>query len=126
MAVDPDKEAHDGDVEFLTLSTVHSAKGLEWGRVFVIGLVDGIFPSWRSVIDDGGGDIEEEQRLFYVAATRAKDELFLSVYNKSGSGGPAFSPLCRFLEPENVKKTVEERAVPLAFTQTATRQRWGR
>jgi DNA helicase-2/ATP-dependent DNA helicase PcrA len=126
VAVDPDKEAHDGDIEFLTLSTVHSAKGLEWGRVFVIGLVDGIFPSWRSVIDDGGGDIEEERRLFYVAATRAKDELFLSLYNKSGSGGTTFSPLCRFLEPENVKKTVEERAVPLAFTHTATRQRWGR
>lgn len=116
VAVDAGKDAHDTDLEFLTLSTVHSAKGLEWGRVFLIGLLDGVFPSGKSMLDDAGGDVEEEKRLFYVAVTRAKDELFLSVYNKSGSGRNSSSALSRFLEPENVKKTVEDRTVRAAFT----------
>ena len=51
VSVDPDKDDKHDDLEFLTLSTVHSAKGLEWGRVFLIGLVDGVFPSSRSVVD---------------------------------------------------------------------------
>jgi DNA helicase-2/ATP-dependent DNA helicase PcrA len=114
VAVDADKDAHDTDLEFLTLSTVHSAKGLEWGKVFLIGLLDGVFPSGKSMLDDAGGDIEEEKRLFYVAVTRAKDELFLSLYHKSGSGRSSSSAVSRFLEPENVKKTVEERMVRAA------------
>jgi DNA helicase-2/ATP-dependent DNA helicase PcrA len=110
VAVDPDRDSKDGDVEFLTLSTVHSAKGLEWGRVFLIGLIDGVFPSGRSLIDADDGDIEEEKkRFFYVAVTRAKDELFLSFANKSGSTERSISRPCRFLESENVKKTLEER-----------------
>lgn len=63
VSVDPDKEGPD-DSEYVTLSTVHSAKGLEWGRVFLIGLVEGIFPSSRSIIETDASDIEEEQRLF--------------------------------------------------------------
>ena len=114
VAVDPDKDVHDTDLEFLTLSTVHSAKGLEWGTVFLIGLLDGVFPSGKSMLDDAGGDIEEEKRLFYVAVTRAKDQLFLSLYNKSGSSGNSLSALSRFLEPENVKRTVDERTVRAA------------
>jgi DNA helicase-2/ATP-dependent DNA helicase PcrA len=61
----------------LILSTVHSAKGLEWDSVFVINLVDGHFPSSYSFYRDDG--IEEERRLFYVAATRAKRHLYLIV-----------------------------------------------
>jgi len=59
----------------LVLSTVHQAKGLEWRAVFVICLVDGKFPDARALREEGGE--EEERRLFYVAATRAKDRLFL-------------------------------------------------
>ncbi len=58
----------------LVLSTVHSAKGLEWDVVFVIGLADGRFPHTAAVVGD---QWEEERRLFYVAATRAKKQLFL-------------------------------------------------
>jgi DNA helicase-2/ATP-dependent DNA helicase PcrA len=61
--------------EAIVLSTIHRAKGLEWSRVFIIGLTDGGFPSAKSI-----GDIEkeeEERRVFYVAVTRAKDELYL-------------------------------------------------
>ncbi len=65
----------DEDGETIVLSTVHRAKGLEWSRVFIIGLSDGSFPSAKSM-----GDLEkeeEERRVFYVAITRAKDELYL-------------------------------------------------
>ncbi|TMA37705.1 MAG: ATP-dependent helicase [Deltaproteobacteria bacterium] len=60
----------------LTLSTIHSAKGLEWHTVFVIWLVDGRFPSYLNLHD--GDEVEEERRLLYVAVTRAKDNLYLS------------------------------------------------
>ncbi len=60
----------------IRLSTVHQAKGLEWKAVFVIMLCDGMFPSSRSAETEEG--VEEERRLFYVAVTRAKDELYLT------------------------------------------------
>ncbi len=61
--------------ERLTLSSIHQAKGLEWRVVFLIWAADGRFPSARSLRDDDGE--EEERRLFYVALTRAKDELYV-------------------------------------------------
>jgi DNA helicase-2/ATP-dependent DNA helicase PcrA len=64
------------ETELVTLSSVHQAKGLEWKVVFVIWMSDGMFPSSRSLESDDA--IEEERRLFYVAVTRAKDELYLS------------------------------------------------
>jgi DNA helicase-2/ATP-dependent DNA helicase PcrA len=60
----------------IKLSTIHQAKGLEWKVVFVIMLCDGLFPSGRSSVTDEG--LEEERRLFYVAVTRAEDELYLT------------------------------------------------
>lgn len=68
------------DTESVCLSSVHQAKGLEWRVVFCIWLADGMFPNSR-VIDEAGEDetgLEEERRLFYVAVTRAKDELYLT------------------------------------------------
>ncbi|MCP4847949.1 MAG: UvrD-helicase domain-containing protein [Verrucomicrobiaceae bacterium] len=66
--------------EALTLSSVHQAKGLEWRVVFVIWLTEGMFPNARVIEedDDEQSGLEEERRLFYVAVTRAKDELYLS------------------------------------------------
>jgi len=61
--------------ESIVLSTIHRAKGLEWSRVFVIGLTDGGLPPARAM-DDFDKE-EEERRVFYVALTRAKDELYL-------------------------------------------------
>jgi DNA helicase-2/ATP-dependent DNA helicase PcrA len=61
--------------EAVTLMTVHSAKGLEFPRVFVTGLEDGLFPMMR---DEDDGNVEEERRLFYVAVTRARKELTLT------------------------------------------------
>ncbi|OGQ22221.1 MAG: hypothetical protein A2138_08595 [Deltaproteobacteria bacterium RBG_16_71_12] len=68
--------AADEPDEKVTLSSVHQAKGLEWSRVFLVWLSDGAFPSELALKDAGGED--EERRLFYVAVTRAKDELYLT------------------------------------------------
>ncbi|MHB9009421.1 MAG: 3'-5' exonuclease, partial [Limisphaerales bacterium] len=86
------------DDERLRLSTIHQAKGLEFGVVFVIMLCDGLFPSARS-LDSSEGE-EEERRLFYVAVTRAKNELYLSyplVRVTGASGADIFQQPSRFL-----------------------------
>ncbi|HKG11986.1 MAG TPA: ATP-dependent helicase, partial [Pyrinomonadaceae bacterium] len=83
----------------VTLSTVHSAKGLEWDAVFLIWMTDGWFPSTRSY--DEFEDLEEERRLLYVAATRARRHLYfvhpLNAYR--GSDGDTSPTVSRFLEP---------------------------
>ena len=85
---------------FVTLSTVHSAKGLEWDHVFLIWMTDGWFPSNR--FQDEFDDFEEERRLLYVATTRAKTELSfvypaIDVYRGPETDGTP--TLSRFLEP---------------------------
>lgn len=70
-----DIEEHKNNDDVITLMTVHSAKGLEFENVFIIGLEEGIFPHANSMFDEE--QIEEERRLCYVAITRAKDKLFL-------------------------------------------------
>lgn len=68
--------AAEREVEQLVLSTIHQAKGLEWKAVFVMGLAEGLFPHAKSMENED--ELEEERRLFYVASTRAKDELVLT------------------------------------------------
>ena len=91
-------EAEDQDDERLVLSTIHSAKGLEWHSVFIIWALDGKFPSVYSMTADD--ELEEERRLFYVAITRAKQNLYVSypvnVYDKSS--GMVLSKPSRFLD----------------------------
>jgi DNA helicase-2/ATP-dependent DNA helicase PcrA len=93
---------------FVTLSTVHSAKGLEWDNLFVIWMTDGWFPSNR--FQDEFDDLEEERRLLYVATTRAKQSLHfvypLNVYR--GPDSDSLPALSRFLEP--IPNTVLTRA----------------
>lgn len=69
-------DGDDGSIDKVTLMTVHSAKGLEFDNVFIIGMEDGIFPSSRSL--DSEEDMEEERRLAYVAITRAKRRLYIT------------------------------------------------
>lgn len=66
----------DAPKESLILTTIHQAKGLEWKVVFVIGLADGQFPHYK--VFERPKELEEERRLFYVATTRAEDELYLT------------------------------------------------
>ncbi len=76
--VEAEAEPQSEDDDKLRLSTIHQAKGLEFQVVFVIMLCDGLFPSARSVETGDEDALEEERRLFYVAVTRAKDDLYLT------------------------------------------------
>ncbi|HTY45196.1 MAG TPA: ATP-dependent helicase [Patescibacteria group bacterium] len=103
----------DKDDSSLTLSTIHSAKGLEWHTVFVIYLAEGHLPSYLSLEQEES--IEEERRLFYVAATRAKENLFLlkphidrSSRSYFGEAGSVFTQASRFLEEGDILKRFVE------------------
>jgi DNA helicase-2/ATP-dependent DNA helicase PcrA len=113
-------ETFDRDDERLVLSTIHSAKGLEWQCVFVIWVVDGRFPSAYSFLTDD--ELEEERRLFYVAVTRAKRHLFLTypinVYDKTS--GMLLSKPSRFLD--HVSSDLLD---TLALVEEGGREDWG-
>jgi DNA helicase-2/ATP-dependent DNA helicase PcrA len=94
-----DEQPASKDDERIKLSTIHQAKGLEFDVVFIIMLCDGLFPSSRSLETDAGE--EEERRLFYVAITRARDELYLCyplIRATPGSGGDFMQQPSRFLQ----------------------------
>ena len=76
VALYTEADRDDGSGDKVTLMTIHSAKGLEYDNIFVVGMDDGIFPSSRSF--DSEDDMEEERRLAYVAITRAKKRLYLT------------------------------------------------
>ena len=91
------------DDDYLVLSTIHSAKGGEWSAVYVIHAADGNIPSDMALTDPGG--LEEERRLLYVALTRAKDHLTVTVPQRfyhhrfSGTANHSYALPSRFLEP---------------------------
>ncbi|MBQ9915278.1 MAG: DNA helicase PcrA [Clostridia bacterium] len=91
-----DVDHYEEGVDSVVLMTLHSAKGLEFPKVFLCGLEEGLFPSTRSLTDD---ELEEERRLCYVGITRAKEHLYLShagYRNQYGSGN--YTMPSRFLE----------------------------
>jgi DNA helicase-2/ATP-dependent DNA helicase PcrA len=104
MALDPPSDSVDDVLavdeaeSLLCLSTIHSAKGLEWHSVFIIWVVDGKFPSAYSM--HGDDELEEERRLMYVAVTRAKRNLYLTypinMYDRAS--GMVLSKPSRFLD----------------------------
>lgn len=90
------------DEQPMVLSTIHSAKGLEWKHVFIIQCLDGIIPSGYAIGDEE--QLDEELRLLYVATTRAQDMLYFSYpVIQHGSYGDVFSKPSRFIEPFNEK-----------------------
>ena len=93
-------DRREADDEKVTLSSLHQAKGLEWKVVFVIWLVDGQFPNGRILEADDQDALEEERRLFYVALTRAKDELYLTfpMMNPKSYSGDIICRPSQFLE----------------------------
>jgi DNA helicase-2/ATP-dependent DNA helicase PcrA len=87
------EQQHAPTVEGVTLASLHSAKGLEWDAVFLVGLADGTLPTMYAKTPE---QLEEERRLLYVGVTRARQWLWLS-YGQSRSGGGRARRPCRFL-----------------------------
>jgi len=99
-------EGRKEDEKPVTLSTVHSAKGLEWDTVFIIALMDGSIPVSYALDDEES--IEEERRLLYVAVTRAKTHLLMSMHNEGRQGGmSSFNRLSRFLSDPRVMEKLD-------------------
>lgn len=103
------------DEDYLTLSTIHSAKGLEWESVFVLHAADGNIPS--DMATQSADEIEEERRLFYVALTRAKSHLHVLhpqryyFHGPSKSDHHSYSQRTRFI-PDQILETFEQFTVP--------------
>lgn len=115
IALDPPTESlsqmeeETKETEFVTLSTIHTAKGLEWRAVFLIWALEGRFPSSKAA--DEVDSIEEERRLFYVACTRAKERLYITyptnIYDRES--GFVLSKPSRFIA--NISEELAERYV---------------
>lgn len=111
-----DVTEHKEDEDVVTLMTIHSAKGLEFEVVFLIGMEDGIFPHQNSFCEEGG--LEEERRLCYVGITRAKEKLYISnAKRRILYGKDVMNPPSRFikeidpdlLDVENINMFEEEK-----------------
>ena len=108
------------DEGIVTLMTLHNAKGLEFGIVFIIGLEDGVFPHMRSI---ESGDLEEERRLAYVGITRAKRELYLThARTRMLFGGRDWNLRSRFIDEIPVEFTDRDEDAPTGPAAAAT---WG-
>ncbi len=126
---DVDGGGSDDDDSSVVLSTVHQAKGLEWHTVFILHLLEGFFPSPRA-LDEAGGE-EEERRIFYVAMTRARDELYLSypIIRPGGYGASVVQQPSRFLQelPEHLYETWQLEEEPVeGIDSVASRSKAGR
>jgi len=108
------------DEGIVTLMTLHNAKGLEFGIVFIIGLEDGVFPHMRAI---EAGDLEEERRLAYVGITRAKRELYLThARTRMLFGGRDWNLRSRFIDEVPVEFTDRDEDEPTGPAAAAT---WG-
>jgi DNA helicase II / ATP-dependent DNA helicase PcrA len=96
--LDNEPAGQDAAGDVIRLSTIHQAKGLEWRVVFILWVMEGLFPSQKTIMDDG--DVSEERRLFYVATTRAKDELTMCCprYRRTRDGGVQTFMPSRFIQ----------------------------
>ena len=104
----------------VTLMTLHNAKGLEYGTVFILGLEDGVFPHMRSI---EAGDLEEERRLAYVGITRAKRQLYLShARTRALFGNRDWNLRSRFIDEIPIEFTDRDEEAPTGPAAAAT---WG-
>ena len=112
VALVADIDSYEEGEETVALMTLHSAKGLEFPYVFIIGMEEGMFPGFRAVMYGGEKEIEEERRLCYVGITRAKEELFLThAKSRMQHGITQYNPPSRFLKE-----------IPAEFVDMPTRQ----
>lgn len=98
IALVSDIDSVDPDQDYVLLMTLHSAKGLEFPRVFLAGMEDGIFPSYMTIISEDPSDIEEERRLCYVGITRAMKDLTMTAAQQRLIRGEAqYNKVSRFV-----------------------------
>lgn len=99
VALVADIDSYEAGDDAAVLMTLHSAKGLEFPYVFMLGMEEGMFPTFRAVMYGGEKDIEEERRLCYVGITRAREELFLThAKSRMQHGITQYNPPSRFLK----------------------------
>ncbi len=112
IALISDLDSLDPDSSYVTLMTMHGAKGLEFSQVFLTGLEEGVFPHSRALTDVP--ELEEERRLAYVGITRAMDRLFLSYAQRRALFGNTYAyPKSRFLEEMPGLEVLESDSVVL-------------
>ena len=99
VALVADIDSLEEDTDYVVLMTLHSAKGLEFPRVYLAGLEDGIVPSYMTITADDPSEVEEERRLCYVGITRAKEELTLTcARRRMVRGETQYNKMSRFLK----------------------------
>ena len=99
VALIADIDSLEEDSDYVVLMTLHSAKGLEFPRVYLVGMEDGLFPSYMTIMGDDPEDIEEERRLCYVGITRAERDLTLCFANRRMVRGETqYNKMSRFLK----------------------------
>ena len=99
VALVADIDSLDEDQEYVVLMTLHSAKGLEFSRVYLAGMEDGLFPGYMSINAGDREELEEERRLCYVGITRAEQELTLtSARRRMVHGETQYNPMSRFVK----------------------------
>lgn len=112
IALVSDLDSLDDDASYVTLMTLHSAKGLEFPNVFLTGLEEGVFPHSRTLTEPA--ELEEERRLAYVGITRAIDRLFLTYASRRALFGNTYAyPKSRFLDEIPGLEVLESDSVPL-------------
>ncbi len=116
IALVSDVDSMDDKNERVRLMTIHSAKGLEFENVYLVGMEDGLFPSYMTIVSDDPSDMEEERRLAYVGITRAKEELTLTYARaRMVRGETQYNPVSRFVREiptelmDNTVPTVKRR-----------------
>jgi DNA helicase-2/ATP-dependent DNA helicase PcrA len=113
LVMDGDTELEQGEV---TLMTLHAAKGLEFDTVFLPGWEEGVFPSQRTIDENGAVGLEEERRLAYVGITRSRRELFVSFANSRRVHGQWQSSIpSRFVQELPVENMIEDMAQGMGF-----------
>ena len=118
ITLSSDLDNMEEEEESVTLMTLHSAKGLEFPVVFLVGMEEGIFPGHQSMMEPR--ELEEERRLCYVGITRAKENLFLTCSKqRTVFGSTSYNPISRFLQeiPEELLEGYEE-----AFGNTSNKE----
>ena len=99
VALVADIDSLDENSDYVVLMTLHSAKGLEFPNVYLVGMEDGIFPSYMTMMADDPTEIEEERRLCYVGITRAMDNLTLTCAKRRMMHGETqYNKMSRFLK----------------------------